>query len=151
MVSSTVIIHKLPPSLRYTRLKRIEKRIVTIFPSSQKHKASQKNTLSLHPTFRAPHALAHARILAVYSTQAAQRDGPGDHCGSHHPRGSSLGGEQTQPLKATGSNQQQAPLLGGSNVFRTVAPLLPKPLHVPASCGHMLHHFQGLLRTADRL
>lgn len=66
VVSGTVVIHKLPSSLRYTRLRKMEKRVVRIFPSSQKHKASQKMRPPLHPTSRAPHGLpkqGHSLIL----------------------------------------------------------------------------------------
>lgn len=63
-------------------------------------------------------------------------------CDNHHSRGSSPGGQQTQPGKAKGSNQQQASPLDDINVFGTVAPVLPKPPHVPASYRHLLHHFQ---------
>lgn len=111
-------------------------------PAAKTTKPLRTPPTPLHPTSLAPRALP---------TQGRSLDTPhrlpremalGATCDNHHSRGSSPGGQQTQPGKAKGSNQQQASPLDDINVFGTVAPVLPKPPHVPASYRHLLHHFQ---------
>lgn len=60
-------------------------------------------------------------------------------------------GEQTEPGKANGCNQQEGPPLDDINVFRIVALVIPKPPHAPASFRHLIYNFRGLPRAAARL
>lgn len=79
VVSGAVVIHKLPSSLRYTRLQKMEKRIMTIFPGSQNHKDRQEHprlsstqlvqhcVLCLHrDTHWMPHTSCPERIFPIF-------------------------------------------------------------------------------------
>lgn len=57
VVSGAVVIHKLPSSLRYTRLQKMEKRVMTIFPGSQNHRDCQQ-----HPRLSSTQLIQHCML-----------------------------------------------------------------------------------------
>lgn len=142
VVSGAVVIHKLPSSLRDTRLRKTEKRVTPIFPSSQNCKTSQEKNPPLHPASKAPHTLPTQGLPLDPPHRLPREMALGATCDKQHSRGSSSGGEKTHQRKAKGSSQQALPL-GDMSVFRTVAPLLPKPHDVPASYRHCFIVFRA--------
>lgn len=138
MVSGTVVIHKLPSSLGYTRLRKMEKKSCDNLPQQPKPQSlSKEKNPPLHLTPRAFHALPTQGHSLDTPHRLPREVALGATCDNHHCRGSSSGREQTQPGKAKGFNQQQAPPLDDINVFRTVLWCFlsfPMYLHPTGTC-----------------